>query len=245
MTLFYNISKQNRHRPIYRIFSYERLIELFETNSNVLVHPALWDDPFENFILKSKVRLLSGEIKQFHFHENLYGQCWSLHKASDAMWRIYSPNGDGIRVKTTPDKLLRSLYYGGAKKPDMSCVIGKVNYLPKDRLSEFANHVFKNGSVTKENLFNSLLVKRLAFKHEREIRVLYFDLKKIEDGRIFRYSIDPHNIIDQIMIDPRLSIDQASDLKNNINNKLGYKGEVKRSLLYEAPNNIILQDNKV
>lgn len=37
----------------------------------------------------------------------LFAQCWSKVAESDAMWRIYSQNGLGVRVGTTNKKLAR------------------------------------------------------------------------------------------------------------------------------------------
>jgi hypothetical protein len=160
MSIYLNLAKKDYDKPIYRIIGKDRLMELFQKEKNTLVHPSKWDDPYENFILKSKVRMKSGEVKAFDLHENVYGQCWSRHKASDAMWRIYSPNKDGIRIKTTISKLLSSLYYGGINKPSWSCVIGKVEYLTENKLNKYANSIYVNGALSKENLFRSLLVKR-------------------------------------------------------------------------------------
>ena len=68
----------------------EYFFELFEGRKNALVLPSKWQDPFENVILNAVVRTASGESGKFSFHEDIYGQCWTLHTASDAMWRIYS-----------------------------------------------------------------------------------------------------------------------------------------------------------
>ena len=199
MSIFLNLTEKEYDKPVFRIVSIPRLIELFKNEINVLVHPRLWEDPYENFILESKVRRQSGKIEQYDFHKSIYGQCWSLHRASDAMWRIYSADCKGIRIKTTIRKLLRSLYDGGTHKPSWSCVVGKVQYLYEKRLMEFANNLYCDGSLSKENLFQSLLVKRRAFKHEREVRILYFDLDNKENGKIFSYGINPHHLIDQLM----------------------------------------------
>jgi len=43
-------------KPIYRIFSFSRLKEIFDTNQLTLVKPKLWDDPFEILYLVHKVR---------------------------------------------------------------------------------------------------------------------------------------------------------------------------------------------
>lgn len=243
MSLYLNLKGKELDKPVYRIISLTRLFELFERKRNVLVHPSQWDDPYENFILKSKVRLSSGEVRNYDFHENLYGQCWSRHKASDAMWRIYSPDSKGIRIKTTIRKLLESLYYGGSNKPSWSCVVGRVEYLSEKKLITFANSIYISGALSKDNLFRSLLVKRLAFKHENEIRLLYFDLEKKTKGKLFYFEVDPYKFIDQIMIDPRSTYNEFKNVRSTILERTGYSGPIKRSLLYSAPEEIELNDN--
>lgn len=37
---------------VYRTISYDRLIEMFVVRKNTLVKPDVWEDTFENFILK-------------------------------------------------------------------------------------------------------------------------------------------------------------------------------------------------
>ncbi|MEW8687321.1 MAG: DUF2971 domain-containing protein [Candidatus Thiodiazotropha sp.] len=241
--MYLNLSKKDYDKPVYRIITKERLIELFQKGKNTLVHPSKWDDPYENFILKSQVRMKSGEVKAFDFHDNIYGQCWSRHKASDAMWRIYSPNKDGIRIKSTIRKLLSSLYFGNVNKPSMSCVIGKVEYLTETKLNNYANSIYVNGALSKDNLFRSLLVKRRAFKHENEVRLLYFDLDYTNAGKLFSFGIKPHELIDQIMIDPRKTYSDFLMIKDEIKVKTGFSGAIKRSLLYKAPEELVLDDN--
>jgi len=231
--LFLNLKESDLDRKIYRIISIKRLIELFETKENILVKPHKWEDPFENFILRSKVRLPTGEIIQYNYHDWLYGQCWTFHKASDAMWRIYSPNCDGIRIRTTVRKLFQSLYSSQKTLADAKCAIGKVLYLPEIRLKKYASEIFDNYGIEVENLFKSLLVKRTAFKHENEVRLLYCELEEREQNNdIFSYKIDPHSLIEQLMLDPRLDQAKTKELKAYIKNKTKFTREIKRSLLY-------------
>ena len=244
MSLFLNMSGDEADRYIYRIVSRQRLVELFETGTNTLVHPSLWDDPYENFVLRSKVRRKSGEVVSYTYHENIYGQCWTRNKASDAMWRIYSHDTEGIRIRTTPRKLLHSLYHGGAVDPSRSCMIGKVRYLAENRMLSFAHSVYTDGTIEKENLFQSLLVKRLAFRHEKEVRLLYFDLHSSENGRVFGYESDPHVLVDQLMIDPRLSVSDAKTFKSAIRKETKFGGQILRSGLYSAPSEIVLGDGE-
>ncbi|HCG5950704.1 TPA: DUF2971 domain-containing protein [Vibrio parahaemolyticus] len=241
---FINIDDSEKDNYIYRIIPLERLYQLFGSNDNVLVKPSLWEDPFENFILKSPVRFKNGKTYRFAHRDGFYGQCWTLNKASDAMWRIYSSDKYSVRVRTTVRALFNSLYdslsNSGLKRE--TCFIGKVNYLNSRKLKLFASEVFSEQAGTRTySLASSLCIKRLAFKHENEIRLLHFqhDPSKYDES-LFSYKFDAHQIIDQLMLDPRLSSIEAEILKNQIIEKIEFKGSIKHSLLYAIPEEFVI-----
>lgn len=99
-----------RDKFVYRIIPVERLFELFASRQNVLVKPKRWEDPFENFILKARVQLPDGACAIIGFRDQFYGQCWTLQSALDAMWRIYSPKSEAVRVRSRVRKLAESLW---------------------------------------------------------------------------------------------------------------------------------------
>lgn len=236
-----NIKESEIDKPIYRIISLERLLELFLTKTNTLVKPKMWEDVFENFILKSSVRLCNGEIVEYNLHDRIYGQCWTLQNASDAMWRIYSSDKKGLRIRTTIRKLAESLGNAQPSLPDVRCRIGRVEYLSEKKLMEVANSTFDDSGIGVDELFRSLLVKRRAFLHESEVRALYEELDDISfSNDLYRYKIDPHYLIDQIMIDPRRSYEEFIGIKNIIQETTGFRGRIVRSLLYTLPKDITL-----
>lgn len=57
---------------------------------------------------------------------------------------------------------------------------------------------------------------------------------------VFKYQLDPNEIISQMMLDPRLSYTESEALKTEIRRGTGYKGDIKRSLLYRLPANLTL-----
>jgi hypothetical protein len=241
---FINILESERDEYVYRIIPLSRLYELFENTENVLVKPSLWEDPFENFILKSNVRFKNGKSYDFNHQNGFYGQCWTRSKASDAMWRIYSSDKRSVRVRTTIRKLFNSLYNSQNldSQPhiglrDEKCFIGKVKYLPSHKLKAFASEFFSGQAGTRTySLASSLCVKRPAFKHENEVRLIYFehDVNKYKE-QLFRYQFDAHQIIDQLMLDPRLDANEVETVKKEIAKRTGFKGQIKRSLLYALP----------
>ncbi len=142
MFVYLNLDEIDLKQHVYRTISYERLIELFTSKKNTLVKPNLWEDTFENFILKSKLINEIGEQIEYDVHERMYGQCWTLEESSDAMWRIYSPDKSGIRIRTTIEKLLDSLCLATIARENGEHCIGKVEYLKETELVKRAKEMF-------------------------------------------------------------------------------------------------------
>lgn len=228
-----DVSNLSRDTKIYRTISVERLLQMFEEKANVVVRPSLWDDTFENLALSSKFEL-NGKHGDFGFKDDLYGQCWTLHSASDAIWRIYSQGTNGVRIRSTVGKVFDSL----AKNSQFGTVgethIGRVSYLTDRELNHFAETHFLNGNMNGRSVAETLTIKRKAFSHEKEVRLIYQSDNRLNDP-IVRYSIDPHSLIDQIMLHPQLKPVDARVLKSGIEQELGFEGEIKRSLLYAPP----------
>lgn len=233
-----NIGPKTR---IYRIFSQVRFFELFEENRNALVQPKKWDDPFENIFLQSPVKAATGEFRSICLHDAAYGQCWTLESRSDAMWKIYSKNGDSIRVRTTVGKLLYSLRAAHPDESEGRCFIGRVRYVKVRQLLDFGKTMFVGHSPT-EAIVRSLLLKRIAFRHEYEVRLIYVVRRHSKlDDHIYKYDFDPHAIIDQVMVDGRVSREDFVTLKDEIATRTGLsKRKIWRSLLYTPPKDFVV-----
>jgi hypothetical protein len=90
--------------------------------------------------------------------------------------------------------------------------------------------------ITPATLASQLLVKRRAFRHESEIRLVHRKLfGDPTPDCLFPYEIDPHSLINQIMIDSRLEPDEALRLIKSIRSRTGFKGNILQSLLYKKP----------
>jgi len=241
--VYLNINQSEFDDYIYRVISYDRFLELFDSCKNILVKPKLWDDTFENLTLKSKIKYPDGLQIDLDTHERLYGQCWTTSRASDAMWRIYSPDRKSVRIRTTIGKLLTSILIANADTPMVDSCIGRVKYLSESKIISQAKQAFSdNGKMTFGSLFRSLLVKRKAFSHEKEIRLIHLDWGfEIPTDDIYSYDIDPHQLISQVMIDPRISYEEFKTIKAEIEEKTGFKGTIKRSLLYRLPEAITVE----
>ena len=247
------IDENELDKPIYRIFSYKRLKEIFTGNELTLVKPKLWDDPFENFILNSTGKLKDGREFQIGFRDNYYGQCWSLTKESDAMWRIYSQNKDGVKVKTTIRKLFKPFfqtdennYKANGSEYNISTFIGKVKYSSTEKLlamlqdkERMSNKIFDQSGWGQASSF---FFKRWAFRHEKEIRLIYNEHNNSQSN-LYKFNINPNQVFDEIVFDPRMNSNEYEKYKTELI-KFGYSNKIIQSGLYKIRKfTIELNDN--
>ncbi|MEZ2591647.1 DUF2971 domain-containing protein [Pantoea agglomerans] len=220
-------------KPIYRIMPISRFLQLLEDEVLTLVKPKKWDDPFENALLNCEIETSDGEVISFAAKDSVYGQCWTFHRETDAMWRIYSHEKDGIRVRTTPRKLLTALRKAEPKNHTLNCFIGKVSYLSKSNLLsklQSINLLNPNGAGVAE----SLLYKRTAFSHENEVRLIYSGKDDACTSDIFQFPIEPNKLFDRLLFDPRMDDNLRMAYELAIE-EYGCKVEIRRSNLYDAP----------
>lgn len=107
MIKYLNFNETELDIPLFRIITVERFFELMIEKRNTFVSPSSWEDPFEAFTSKAKI-IIDG--KEIFSNSRIWGQCWTTRiNETDAMWRIYTPSKNGVRIKTTARKLLDSL----------------------------------------------------------------------------------------------------------------------------------------
>jgi hypothetical protein len=232
--LYLDEKKLDRH--IYRIMKQEHVYSLFADRQNVLTQPHGWKDKFENFQLSIGGKL-GGEEFDYAFKHDFVGQCWTQHSLSEAMWGIYAsdPEQRYLRIRSTPRKLLSGLIDEHSDMPQDTCFIGAVEYKTEKDLKSFA----KNSGhldVSPTRLARSLLLKRRAFKHEKEVRLIYFgEANQCDDNGLYRYRINPHEMITQIMADPNRDRNYWAADHTAIKERTGFLSEIKRSKMYDPP----------
>jgi hypothetical protein len=228
--------------PVYRVYPIDRLSQVFNDKKNTLVKPLMWDDPFENLVFQQTATLSDGLTVSFdNIREKFYGQCWTLNiEETDALWRIYSPNKDGVRVKTTLRQLFDNFYDPTYKYAMISFYIGKIKYGTSSEIQAFfeapenLKMIFDSsgaGSV------QTLLVKRTEFIHENEVRLIYSANSETYDttSRIYQYNFDPNSILDELLFDPRIDDILYSTKKAEFIAQ-GFTKAIEKSKLYHVPN---------
>lgn len=225
-------------RPIYRVMPVACVLECISNRKLTLVRPKLWDDPFENFLLSAVVDIGRGQFASMQtIKESIYGQCWTLQAETDAIWRIYSPNKNGAKLRSTPKKLLDALMKANKQFGTIQCFIGRVSYLSEpDLISKLQglNLLDSNGS----GLAESLMYKREEFRHEDEVRLVFHPEKGADD--LYEFDIDPNDLFDEIVLDPRMS-DASYDAYKSAIQRSGFTGSVSKSGLYKVPKRILFR----
>lgn len=214
---FKNFSNEELDCPIYRIFPLKYFLDMIENSRLLLPKINSWEDPYENFILRSNI-FANGELIENLQEESdlVFGQCWSIATENDAMWRIYSPNKECIRVKTSVRKLLNLLCPVIQKEGHFGLflnetIIGKVLYKDQTDINVWVDSIEINphNSDIMPIIIESLLIKRKAFEHEKEVRVIFNAEDSDErflDGtpNLVVFEMDrPMDFIEEVKFDPR------------------------------------------
>ena len=156
---------------------------------------------------------------------------------SDAMWKIYVKGSEGVAIQSTVTRL-------------MTCFVNTTDTVYMGEIKYIDHHKFNGTSAATPFGFSDYLFKRLAFAHEREVRVgtfrsdvrmEFFDdiglLKTpalgvtaadilLSPGRKGVYvDADIPVLIDRVVVSP-FSPTWFSDLVISLSKKLGYIFEV-------------------
>lgn len=173
---------------LYRYITVSQFISMIENEQIYLTNIQLWEDIWE---------LPTQRLNYKEQLPTLFGQCWSLEGISDALWRIYSPMNEGILIQTSVAKI----------KSFSEIQIGLVApVLYYHNLEEVAEIIKNNKGY--HRLFTQGLLKRKAFQHEQEVRVITSNDSKCistraQDNRRIYIQINPRELIEDIVIDPR------------------------------------------
>lgn len=240
-----HLTDEELDTPIYRIYALENFKKLLASGRDALVSPRKWEDPFENFFLERTTAFdpaSQTDVSLANLADDWYGQCWSRHAESDAMWRIYSPvagKAPGVKVKTTIRRLFDNLNMAPSRVAYLNFFVGKVDYYSEQKLASLMQSVsFSAIAIGGQGTgFADLLcVKRDTFIHENEVRLLFHDFDNAKQGTngLFFYPLNANLIFDEAILDPRLNaVDCATQEADLVNS--GCTLKISQSTLYQVP----------
>ena len=238
LKIYLNNNENRTPSYLYRVIRFEHLIDLFQTSRFHLSSPNSWEDPFEQFWSKVIFKNLGSQDK---FLDKIFGSCFTLQARSDAMWKIYSQNCNGVRIKIRFDELVRQVNQTPELR-DAKVILGEVNYFSDAKLVSVANHLIRDRELLLSGdepcSAHAWLHKRIAFQHERELRLLAILPAGPSAVGSTQISVDPHSLISSIHIDPRASPEAFKIAKDEIRRLCRFTGPIRHSALLRLPRSL-------
>lgn len=238
----------DENTPIYKIMKLDYVLAMINNKKLRVDQIIAWDDPYENVFLKQKYQTLiqpgMADVSVDDVRDAIYGQSWSLKGESDAMWRIYSHEHKSVRIKTTIGKLFDVIYTNDDCM--VNSYIGIIDYTTKKDIVDVIKQYSKTGITIQDfaaQAINMSFVKRNNFSHEQEVRILKtlsteeFNARKRagEDVSYLEFDIIFNDLIDEICLDPVLSLSEVRNQKKQLRAVGVDDKKIKKSVLYTLP----------
>ena len=153
-----------------------------------------------------------------------YVNCWNgCEFESEAMWRFYATESDGIAIKTS-FKDLKDALVG-----DEKIHVSKIQYKN-----------YRTDSVPFGNGIAPYLHKRISFQYEEEVRALTFRVndKDKQPPNGFYHKVDINKLIGEIVVAP-LAKDWFIELVQSLANRYELRDCVRKSELSDNPNFLV------
>ncbi|MDR7305126.1 DUF2971 domain-containing protein [Rhodoferax saidenbachensis] len=209
---------------LYRIIRFDRLVQMLKTNEWHFAHPSTWEDPSE---VRTRNKL----------SDMLFAQCWCRNGVSDAMWRIYSQDKLGVRIRVSRDRL-KSALYDLAEQRNIGFHIAPVKYVNEMEYTIRTNKMKLEleRRVTFVRASAHLYLKRPAFAHEAETRVVLIDFDQSDDEKPkgHKITLNTRQLIESVLVDPRAPNEYVEAYRHYLKDELNFLGTVEKSQLYKS-----------
>lgn len=166
---------------LYRFISFESFVDIVQSKQLTFVHPDLYEDPYECYLLKylkdeNNRRRFSAKLAEMgvngYYHKiiedaqkTIFTQSWTSLMESDALWRIYAHNNSAIRIEVNTDSI--SQLFGVKAHP--------INYIKEFDIEKHLERFVKkmDEGASSYDVILPYIFKRDSFNHEEEVRLIF------------------------------------------------------------------------
>lgn len=227
----------NPETKVWRYMDISKFIDILSRNSLFLSRLDLLGDAHEGSITR-----INHEARQVEFekhgitqmiteleksskktNKSMFINCWYCDDyESEAMWKLYCPNNQGVAIQTTYKDLVDSVDY------DEQMYIGAIKYI------DYESEWFPTG-----NIFYPVMHKRKAFEYEKEIRLVKTspDLWQMKENELpfgIHCEWDINKVVENIYVNPYAQ-NWYYEIVKNIINKYNCEFNIKWSTLKGLP----------
>lgn len=226
----------NGQNFVYKYIPLEYLLQLIRNRKLRIGKVSDWEDPYENFFLKSNFYTYVSFYERFvqvgtdEIRNHTYGQSWTLIEESDAMWRIYSQDKNAVRLKIKIDNLFNIVYTEDSCMATTS--IGEVKYKTDEEITSWIGSIPKEslniGKIAEEGLF----IKRKPFEHEKEVRIIISKSTENAAEDFLEFRIPNLDVFEEFVLDPRLNNEEVMTIRQQLVTAGVNQDKIKESKLY-------------
>ena len=225
MIKFVNITEKEflSSKRLYKHMPLELALKTIEDKAFWFSDLREWEDPFEKRFLEATYTK-GGKNVSFRWKDRVYCTCLSMTDSSEAYWKVYSQNQICVELRINRKELLDEL----RKLTEFEVYIGKVEYMRTKKIRlplkmiPF-NPPFVGSYFSDEFMARLFMLKRDAFSYEDEMRILLVaKAKSKRKGVSVNYSCPSTEIINQILIDPRVGDHTADFIKKGLKDYYGF-----------------------
>lgn len=225
---FVNITKEEFFKTtlLHKYMPLEYALKTLNEKKLWFANPTSWKDPFERRFIEAQYKSNKGKLSSFAWKDKVFCICMTQTTTSEAYWNTYSYQQIGIEFRVNKQQLYNELIN---IQNQYDIYIGKVEYMKTSDIKKnpissipFGNPIPKaNSSEWKARL---LLLKRIAYKYEDEIRIILVKKNKTkEQGINLEYQCKNTDLIETIVLDPSLADNTTALLKDVFENKYNFK----------------------
>lgn len=165
--------------PIFQITAAEFLLKDQQVVRLTLtrIDRTQWFDPTENGLLVAEYKTEQGEdLSLADLTRHMFGSCWSMRRlGKDEDWEAFAHGRPGIRIESTPRKLLGGLISGTCDPlAALKFWMGKINYLSDDDRHAFFDDPdwIRHLDTSNRRVIETVLRVRSHWKDESEVRLV-------------------------------------------------------------------------
>lgn len=225
---FVNITEEEFFKTtlLHKYMPLEYALKTLNEKKLWFANPASWKDPFEKRFIEAQYKSKSGRLSSFAWKDRVFCICMTQTITSEAYWNTYSYQQIGIELRVNKQQLYHELQ---RIQNQHDIYIGKVEYMKTSDIKKNPISSIPLGkSIPKVNSpeWNArlLLLKRIAYKYEDEIRIILVKKNKTkEQGINLEYQCENTDLIETIVLDPSLSDNTTALLKDVFENTYNFK----------------------
>lgn len=210
------------------------------------VEPPKWEDQFESRFYNANYKKVNKDPNNI---PKLYATCFTPKEESEPAWMAYNKDKSGlakrcVQFRINQIKLREELVKNLENSSNCTIVEGSVQYKSKETIrtlhlstdkdnkhSEIYDEYFSD--FTLANYIQLLLLKRIAYEHEREVRIflIYDDDKlkkkgeKKEDHSYKDIKLNWLSMLERIRVSPDCTQTEIDLLQDEINNLIDKSSE--------------------